>query len=68
MFKKFMQLISLSCRHRRMSKPFAAASSGRAAVASDWDTVNSSTNTHYVVCLDCGHKFPYDWSKMKVVY
>ena len=21
----------------------------------------------YVVCLDCGKEFPYDWSKMKVV-
>jgi hypothetical protein len=21
----------------------------------------------YVVCLDCGKEFPYDWSKMKVL-
>ena len=21
----------------------------------------------YVVCLDCGKEFPYDWGKMKVV-
>jgi hypothetical protein len=21
----------------------------------------------YVVCLDCGREFPYDWSQMKVV-
>jgi hypothetical protein len=21
----------------------------------------------YVVCLDCGKEFPYDWSRMKVV-
>ena len=21
----------------------------------------------YVVCLDCGHKFEYDWSKMRIV-
>jgi hypothetical protein len=21
----------------------------------------------YVVCLDCGREFPYDWEKMKVV-
>lgn len=22
---------------------------------------------HYVVCLECGKEFPYDWSAMKVV-
>jgi hypothetical protein len=22
---------------------------------------------HYVVCLDCGRKFEYDWDKMRVV-
>ena len=21
----------------------------------------------YVVCLDCGKEFPYDWSRMKVI-
>ena len=21
----------------------------------------------YVVCLDCGREFPYDWSRMKVI-
>lgn len=21
----------------------------------------------YVVCLDCGHEFPYDWQEMKVI-
>jgi hypothetical protein len=21
----------------------------------------------YIVCLDCGKEFPYDWQKMKVV-
>jgi hypothetical protein len=23
--------------------------------------------TTYVVCLDCGKEFPYDWHKMKLV-
>jgi hypothetical protein len=22
---------------------------------------------HYVVCLDCGHKFQYDWANMRVI-
>jgi len=24
-------------------------------------------STTYVVCLDCGKEFPYDWQKMKLV-
>jgi hypothetical protein len=24
-------------------------------------------STTYVVCLDCGKEFPYDWQQMKVV-
>ena len=23
--------------------------------------------TTYVVCLDCGKEFPYDWQKMKII-
>jgi hypothetical protein len=26
----------------------------------------ADSNT-YVVCLDCGKKFPYDWQEMKIV-
>jgi len=22
---------------------------------------------HYVVCLDCGRKFEYDWTNMRVI-
>jgi hypothetical protein len=27
----------------------------------------ASVTGTYVVCLDCGKEFPYDWQKMKVV-
>ena len=26
-----------------------------------------NTGTTYIVCLDCGKEFPYDWQQMKVV-
>ena len=29
-------------------------------------TAASDTGT-YVVCLDCGREFPYDWSQMKML-
>ncbi len=28
--------------------------------------MTSATNT-YVVCLDCGKEFPYDWKQMRIV-
>lgn len=64
MLEKFLQVLSLSCRHRHTSKPFAAASvsSGRNA---DWEPIGEAG--HYVVCLDCGQKFSYDWGTMQVV-
>jgi hypothetical protein len=27
----------------------------------------STTASTYIVCLDCGKEFPYDWQQMKVV-
>ncbi|HET9364462.1 MAG TPA: hypothetical protein VFP71_05650 [Candidatus Angelobacter sp.] len=38
----------------------------RRAVNSDWD-VPAPAGQHYVVCLDCGHKFEYDWANMRVI-
>jgi len=26
-----------------------------------------STKNTYIVCLDCGEEFPYDWQQMKVI-
>jgi hypothetical protein len=65
MLHKVMQLLGISCRHRHMSHPFAAE---RPEVRSgDWEAVGS-VGGHYVVCLDCGQRFPYDWSAMRVIW
>jgi predicted transcriptional regulator len=67
MFQKLFEILSLGCHHRRISKPFAAA---RTASASNgqWESVQStSSGDHYVVCLECGKKFGYDWSRMKMI-
>lgn len=67
MVNKILQLLSIRCSHKKMSQPFAAAvASGRRAVNSDWD-IPAPAGQHYVVCLDCGHKFEYDWTNMRVV-
>jgi len=48
------------CWHRNLSFP---QSPGRRPCQS---AAAAETGT-YVVCLDCGHEFAYDWQKMRVV-
>jgi hypothetical protein len=70
MFEKILQLLAVSCRHRKMSQPFTAASSisaARVVNGASWDRVGASSPSHYVVCLDCGKKFNYDWNQMRIV-
>ena len=48
------------CSHKRSSFPITVRGKQRRSPAA------SITGT-YVVCLDCGQEFPYDWKQMKVV-
>jgi hypothetical protein len=48
------------CWHRKYSFPITARPGHRRPDAA------LVTGT-YVVCLDCGREFPYDWREMKVV-
>ena len=48
------------CSHQRCSFPITVKGKLRRSVAA------SVTGT-YVVCLDCGREFPYDWNEMKMV-
>ena len=48
------------CSHKRCSFPITAKGAQRRSQAA------SVTGT-YVVCLDCGREFPYDWQAMKIV-
>lgn len=65
MVEKVLQILHLACSHRNTSKPFAAASAPTKK-SSEWEAVGSGPS-HYVVCLDCGRKFAYDWANMRVV-
>ncbi len=49
------------CAHRHCTFPITATKPG--SVPSD----GNSSKTTYVVCLDCGKEFPYDWQQMKLV-
>ncbi len=48
------------CSHKHYSFPITAKPGQRRSEAA------SVTGT-YVVCLDCGKEFPYDWHEMKFV-
>ena len=48
------------CSHKHCSFPMTVRGKLRRTEAA------SVTGT-YVVCLDCGHEFPYDWNEMKMV-
>ena len=48
------------CWHNNCSFPITARKGQRRAGAA------APTGT-YVVCLDCGKEFPYDWQEMKVL-
>ena len=48
------------CSHQRCSFPITVKADLRRSPAA------SVTGT-YVVCLDCGKEFPYDWKEMKMV-
>ena len=48
------------CWHKNFSFPITNRRGARRSPAA------SVTGT-YVVCLDCGKEFPYDWKEMKVM-
>ena len=64
MLQRLFDFLSFGCHHRRISKPFAAARDAQSASKAGWDQPGSG---HYVVCLECGKKFGYDWSQMKMI-
>lgn len=63
---KILQLLSIRCSHRKLSLPFAAFTPAPShAVNANWSAPSAATR-HYVVCLDCGRKFDYDWTNMRM--
>jgi hypothetical protein len=48
------------CWHRNYSFPISAKGHARVPDA-------ARATGMYVVCLDCGKEFPYDWHRMKVL-
>ena len=53
--------VLFGCSHKKLSFPITVRGAQRRS------TPAASVTGTYVVCLDCGHEFPYDWTQMKVV-
>lgn len=51
--------VLFGCAHRNYSFPRTIRHGARSPAAAVTGT--------YVVCLDCGKEFPYDWKSMKVM-
>ena len=51
--------IVFGCSHKRCSFPMTTRGKRRSPAAAVTGT--------YVVCLNCGKEFPYDWKTMKMV-
>jgi hypothetical protein len=49
------------CAHHHCTFPITAKKQGTAPSG------EKPHATTYIVCLDCGKEFPYDWQQMKVV-
>lgn len=52
--------VLFGCNHKKLSFPITVRGARHRTPAA------SPTGT-YVVCLNCGQEFPYDWNEMKVV-
>lgn len=59
MFSSLFDIL-FGCRHTNYSFPITAKGAKRKTPAA------GLTGT-YVVCLDCGKEFAYDWKEMKVI-
>ena len=66
MLEKVLQLLFIACRHRRTSQPFSAGTAVATSPSAPWGPVGAGAS-HYVVCLECGTKFTYDWDQMRIV-
>jgi hypothetical protein len=53
--------VLFGCAHKNLGFPITVRGARRRE-----SEAAAATGT-YVVCLDCGHEFSYDWSQMKVM-
>lgn len=60
MFQSFIKTL-FGCGHQRTTFPLTPGRKNAGLAAP-----GATRNATYVVCLDCGQEFSYDWSRMRV--
>ena len=60
MFGNFMDML-FGCSHKNYSFPITRRK------ANDSCSPAARVTGTYVVCLECGKEFPYDWNQMKML-
>jgi hypothetical protein len=59
MLNNFLNLL-IGCSHRRTTFPITPARK------SGFSPANGPRHSTYVVCLDCGKEFCYNWTEMRI--
>jgi hypothetical protein len=67
MLDKMLKLFSFGCRHSHLSVPFPIDVATHDQGHVDQPAQVPRGCSHYVVCLDCGRRYGYDWGAMKMV-
>jgi hypothetical protein len=52
--------VMFGCAHRRTTFPLTPARKA------GWPSHNGARHDTYVVCLDCGKEFGYNWAEMRI--
>ena len=68
MWKMVLQLLATGCWHRHLSQPFSPRPPRNLLDSSLGIPILPPYRSEtYVVCLDCGRHFDYDWARMRLV-
>ena len=68
MWERVLQHLDIGCWHRHLSLPFSPAPPRCSASSPHAPQMLPPYRSEtYVVCLDCGRHFEYDWSQMRVL-
>jgi hypothetical protein len=67
MLEKGWTLWPFGCRHKNLSVPFSTERGQQQQMHVDVPDELPPGCSHYVVCLQCGRRFGYDWGSMKVI-
>jgi hypothetical protein len=65
--EKMLQLLGVRCWHRHLSQPFSPLSPRNLLDGGLGVPMPPYRRQTYVVCLDCGRHFDYDWAHMQVL-